>query len=344
MAEYELLGLFQEVDAAGDAVEALRKVGVSNRHLRVLSAFPLAPEVVGRKHPHHKLGLAAGVGALLGFMAALFFTVITPQLYPIIVGGRPLVNGPPMFILLFELTMLGALLGGFVGFFWQGGFPSTGGLYDDRIAGGYFGVWVKVDETLLEKAESAYQGREPVDLKKAEVKPRPDYRVLIVGVVVVLLLVVNFALLAVSFDIVHLEFLPDQMKAQISFAPQMGPRLAAPEGAVSLDGAVLIDGQPATMPLPVSEESLQRGAILFEIHCAVCHTLNEGDPPPRVATFFTESQPPTMTSARVLARTPDQIFTFITNGIGAMPSLAENLYPINRWDVVNYVRNLAPAE
>jgi len=36
------------------------------------------------------------------------------------------------------------------------------------------------------------------------------------------------------------------------------------------------------------------------------------------------------------------VYLTIAQGFGQMPSLAENLTPRERWDVVNYVRTLPP--
>jgi mono/diheme cytochrome c family protein len=42
----------------------------------------------------------------------------------------------------------------------------------------------------------------------------------------------------------------------------------------------------------------------------------------------------------VQARSDQHIFLVLTRGWGLMPSMAENLSPVERWDVVNYVRSL----
>jgi mono/diheme cytochrome c family protein len=343
VVEYELLGLYQDVEQAADVIDALRGVGLSERWIQVLSAFPISPKVLGRKHPHHTMGLVAAAGALAGLMAALFFTVVTPQLYPIVVGGRPLVNAPPMLIVVFELVMLGTLVGAFLGFLWQGGFPAMGGLYDERIAAGHVGVLARVNGDLLEKTEQAYQNDGLVDLLKQEITPpRWNPRLWIGGLVLAGAVVVNLLLLGVTYDVIHLGFLPDQMKEQVSFAPQMGPRIEAPEGIVPVQGLAVIGGRPATAPLAVTDDSLQRGEVLYSLHCALCHGPRDEEAVTAVAERFRDSglavQPPFMAGSRVQSLDAESIFVAISNGWGTMPSLAENLYPAERWDVVNYVQ------
>ncbi len=344
MADYEVLGLFNEVDAAADAVEALRLAGVSERSIKAMSAFPIASKILGRKHPRHQIVLTALAGAVVGCGAALALGIITPLLYPITVGGRPLINAPPLLILIFEMTMLGIMLGAFLGYLWQSGFPSVGGLYDKRISAGYIGVSVVVDPALLEKVEDAYNQSGVVDLQRAAVMPvfNPKWLILIAVAVVVIL--ANVGILAVSYDFIHLSFLPDQMKAQISFAPQMGPRLPAPEGVVPVQGPALIDGQPATARPEASDASLQRGEVLYGLHCTACHGPADAESvETTVSAYFEEGgiDIPAMTGARMAARSSEQIFVFITEGIGAMPALDQNLDPAQRWDVVNYVKSLA---
>ncbi len=50
--------------------------------------------------------------------------------------------------------------------------------------------------------------------------------------------------------------------------------------------------------------------------------------------------PADLTSDEIINMPDEDIFLVITQGRGIMPSLAENLTPSERWDVVNYVRSL----
>jgi mono/diheme cytochrome c family protein len=50
-------------------------------------------------------------------------------------------------------------------------------------------------------------------------------------------------------------------------------------------------------------------------------------------------RPFNLTSEHVHTLPDDVFFLVITEGLGPMPSLAENLSPVERWDVINYVHS-----
>jgi mono/diheme cytochrome c family protein len=143
--------------------------------------------------------------------------------------------------------------------------------------------------------------------------------------------------LLIAYDILKISF-PSNMVNQDSTAYEQGPRLAAPAEAVPIQGPVLIAGQPATRPIPATANSLQRGQVLFNINCAVCHG-PEGQGNGPLSGFFSP-QPADLTGERVQSLSNDELFLIITQGRGLMPSLAENLSAGERWDVINHVRTL----
>lgn len=340
MAEYQVLGLFEDVDPAANAIEALRKLGVSDRKISVLSAFPYTPKMLGRKHSHHRLMPIALTGALMGFMGAIFLTVIMPQLYPIVVGGRDIVNIPPSLIIMFELTMLGVIVGTFIGFLIEGGFPYFGPkLYDKRIAEGYIGVLAQVnDDVLFARTKQSLTDHGAQHLQEMEVRRYRDPRLAILaGLLVVGGAFALFTLL-IFYDVISLPWWPDQMKESLVVAPLQGPRYPAPVGSVPIQGVAVVNNQPLTAPLPGTEDSIQRGEVLFSLHCAHCHMIAGEELTPVGAKFAVP--PPAMTSDRVAGRTAESIFVTITQGRGLMLPLAENLYPDERWDVANYVLSL----
>jgi mono/diheme cytochrome c family protein len=150
-------------------------------------------------------------------------------------------------------------------------------------------------------------------------------------------LVVGGIILLVSYDVLKITF-PTNMAEQDSVAYLEGPRLAAPPESVPIQGPVLIANQPASQPVPSSADSIQRGQALFGMTCAVCHG-PKGDGNSPLASFFSP-KPADLTGDTVQSLSDDEIFMVITQGRGIMPSLAENLGPEERWDVINYIRTL----
>jgi mono/diheme cytochrome c family protein len=339
MANRSVLGLFHEATSTADTIDRLRDLGVPEEAITVMSGVPYTPEMLGRRPAYERLLPIALIGAVGGFLAALFLTVVTPHLYQIPVGGQPLIPGPPTIIIVFEFTMLGTLLATFGGLLAEIAFPTVGRQeYDYRITEGHIGVLAVVDETLADQAESVLRETGAHHLKVAESDPPPGprtwRRLALVGGFAVVPTVIGL-LFAYSVLVIPL---PNQMVNQLSIAYQQGPRLAAPAEAVPVQGPVLIADQPASDPVPATADSLQRGGILFNINCAMCHG-PDGNGMGNLSGYFAPP-PADLTSDRVQALSDQQIFLVLTRGWGIMPSMAENLSPVERWDVVDHVRSL----
>jgi mono/diheme cytochrome c family protein len=120
---------------------------------------------------------------------------------------------------------------------------------------------------------------------------------------------------------------------------QEGPRLLPAVDTVPIQGkAIVLDVLPVN-PIPADEVSLQRGEILYSIHCAVCHGDSaQGDGP--LVSFYEDRPPGDLTGPNVAVQFDGILFRTVSQGFGQMPPLAENLTPRERWDVINYLREL----
>lgn len=158
------------------------------------------------------------------------------------------------------------------------------------------------------------------------------------GLIIIAILLTPFIIgLLFTYEILKIPFATD-MDNQISINYQEGPRLLPPDGAVPIHGLAIIPEEFPVNPIPADEVSLQRGAILFNIHCQVCHgELGHGDGP--LADYF-ERTPENLTSSQITAEFDGAVYLTILNGFGQMPALFENLSPHEAWDVVNYLHTL----
>jgi mono/diheme cytochrome c family protein len=109
---------------------------------------------------------------------------------------------------------------------------------------------------------------------------------------------------------------------------------------VPIQGLSVIPEEFPVNPVPSDEISLQRGVILYDIHCQLCHgAQGHGDGP--LSSYF-DRTPQNLTGAQTTDEFDGSVYLTIVQGFGQMPSLAENLTPRERWDVINYVRTLPP--
>lgn len=163
--------------------------------------------------------------------------------------------------------------------------------------------------------------------------PRLRRGLLILGVVFTPFIVI----LLFTYEFIKVPFTTD-MTDQPSVDYQEGPRVLPPDGAVPVQGVSVIPEEFPINPVVADKVSLQRGQILYDIHCQVCHgTLGHGDGP--LAHFF-DRTPQNLTGPQITAEFDGSVYLTIVQGFGQMLSLAEDLTPRERWDVVNYVRTL----
>jgi len=99
-----VLGAFEHVDAAADAIHALKARGHGD--LTVYSAAPNheLEEAIG--HPVSRVRLFTLIGGLTGCAAGFGMTLWMSYDWPILVGGKPIGAIPPYVVLAFELTIL----------------------------------------------------------------------------------------------------------------------------------------------------------------------------------------------------------------------------------------------
>jgi mono/diheme cytochrome c family protein len=147
----------------------------------------------------------------------------------------------------------------------------------------------------------------------------------------------------VLFEVIGVDIV-SFMEDQPSIQYQDGPRRLPPEDSVPLSRPAYLDEAQAILnPVQADGISLQRGQVLFGYHCAVCHGQGgQGDGP--VVEFWREDarKPPDLTEARIAGYSDEILYRIITQGLGGMPPLRENLVERQRWDVINYVRTLQP--
>lgn len=95
-------------------------------------------------------------------------------------------------------------------------------------------------------------------------------------------------------------------------------------------------------PLPITKANLMRGQDLYMTYCMPCH----GDKGLGNGTIIPKFQKPPSLASRKLRNdwNDGQIFHVISQGQNLMPSYSNQLQPMERWAVVNYIRALQRAE
>jgi copper transport protein len=96
-------------------------------------------------------------------------------------------------------------------------------------------------------------------------------------------------------------------------------------------------------PIPLNAESIAAGQTLFSTNCALCHgQTGRGDGPVGLSL---NPRPADLTQHAVVGiHTDAQLFEWITNGFpgSRMPAFKSTLSDTDRWNLVNFIRSLAP--
>ena len=168
MAEKSVLGLFKEPDNAANAMDGLHAAGFEHGTFDVLTGTPYPEGAFGEHVPQHRLFRFPAFGAIIGFTAAIVFTAATQLAYPVISGGKPVFALFAMLVIVYELTMLSAVIATVIGIIFESRLPNLRpGAYDTRITEGWIGVVVNCSADRAQTAEAALKSAGALEVKHA---------------------------------------------------------------------------------------------------------------------------------------------------------------------------------
>jgi hypothetical protein len=157
-----IYGLFDEPDAAQRAYTSLKRAGVPSGDITVVSGEPF--EAFEFSHRDHSLILfrLALLGGIIGFISAVALTRGTELAWPLVTGGMPVVAWWPNLVIIFEMTMLGAIVTTVISLLVASRLPSfRQELYDPAVSDGKILVGVPLSSGRSEEGvrEALRSGR-----------------------------------------------------------------------------------------------------------------------------------------------------------------------------------------
>ena len=164
-----IYGLFAEPESVQRAVDTLRRTGIANRDITVISSEPYEEFEFSHQDKATWLFPLAAVGALVGLVSATLLTVLTERAWPMNVGGMPVVALWPNLVVTFELTMLGAILTTVGALFVTAKLPTrVPPLYDPEVSNGQILVGVSRPAGATDAVRSALEQSGALVVKTAD--------------------------------------------------------------------------------------------------------------------------------------------------------------------------------
>ena len=159
-----LLAAFVHIDAAVDAIRALRATG--HRKLVVYSPAPNHELEEALSHRVSPVRLFTLIGGLTGCAAGFGMTIWMSYDWPVVVGGKPIASIPPYVVIAFELTILmGALVTVAAVAFFSVAMGKRGVAYDPRFSDDQVGIFVPADSDQIASVETLLRNAGAVEVR-----------------------------------------------------------------------------------------------------------------------------------------------------------------------------------
>jgi hypothetical protein len=136
-------GLYPDGQAAQQAVNRLRAAGLTDGRITIMSAQPMEDFEFGHIDKASWIWWIACGGGLIGMAIGFFLTWLTATSWPMNTGGLPTYAWWANLIIIFELTMLGAILATVVSLIVTAGLGRRMRFYDPEVTEGQILVGVE---------------------------------------------------------------------------------------------------------------------------------------------------------------------------------------------------------
>jgi hypothetical protein len=136
--------LYSDPNDVQRAVDGLRKAGIADDDITVISSEPIEEYEFSHRHRATWIFWIAGVGGVIGLALGTLLTSLTQVAWPIPTGNMPIVAWWPNLIVMFEMTMLGAILATVITLLFTARIPARGPkMYDPEVTDGKILVGVE---------------------------------------------------------------------------------------------------------------------------------------------------------------------------------------------------------
>jgi hypothetical protein len=136
--------LYSDPDDVQRAVDGLRTAGIAEDDITVISSEPIEEYEFSHRHAATWLHWIAGGGGAIGLMLGTWLTTFTQRAWPIPTGNMPIVAWWPNLIIMFEMTMLSAILATVITLFIAAKIPTREPkMYDPEVTEGKILVGVE---------------------------------------------------------------------------------------------------------------------------------------------------------------------------------------------------------
>jgi len=168
MSNLSMLGLYDNPDSAADALDALHEAGFDSNNFDVLTGTPYPEGAFGEHVPQHRLFRFPLFGAIVGLTLSVFLTTSTQIIYPLVTGGKPILSIFAMLVIMYEMTMLSAVVTTVIGILFESRLPDISmSVYDTRITEGLIGVSLKCTTDKKDIAEKAFKDAGAMEVKSS---------------------------------------------------------------------------------------------------------------------------------------------------------------------------------
>ena len=160
--------LYPDPDSAQRAVNGLYAAGVAADDVIVMSGEPFEEQPFAQQDKATWLWYIACAGGLIGLIFSTWLTRMTELAWPLQTGNMPIVAWWPNLIVIFELTMLGAILATVITLFITAKLPRrTPAFYDPEVTNGKILVGVEnPSEASVPALERALMAGGAAELKR----------------------------------------------------------------------------------------------------------------------------------------------------------------------------------
>jgi Protein of unknown function (DUF3341) len=149
-------GLYSDPESAQQALENLRAAGAADRDITVVSSEPFEEYEFSHRDKATWIYWSSGVGGAIGLLAGYLLTSMTERDWPLPTGGMPIVAPWPNLVIMFEMTMLFAILATVGTLLVTTKLPRRQPkMYDAEVADGKILVGIEEPSLPVEKIEQA---------------------------------------------------------------------------------------------------------------------------------------------------------------------------------------------